>query len=51
LVVVGRHGELSPVVDRRGQEPVLDRPISMEFVGNTAYVVSVTSDVCRIKDL
>ncbi len=51
LVVVGRHGELSPVVDGRGQELVLDRPVSVEFVGNTAYVVSVTGDVYRIKGL
>jgi hypothetical protein len=51
LVVVGRHGELSPVLDGRGQELVLDRPVSVEFVGNTAYVVSVTGDVYRIKGL
>ena len=40
LVVVGRHGELTPVVDRHGNELVLDRPTSVEFVGSTAYVVS-----------
>lgn len=51
LVVVGRHGELSPVVDGHGQELVLDRPVSVEFVGNTAYVLSVTGDVYRIKGL
>ena len=41
LVIVKRDGSLKPVVDRRGRELVLDRPTSMEFVGNTAYVVSV----------
>jgi hypothetical protein len=51
LVVVGRRGELTPVVDRRGQELVLDRPTSVEFVGATAYVVSVTGDVYRVDGL
>ena len=51
LVVVGRHGELRPVVDRRGQELVLDRPVSLEFVGHTAYVVSVTGVVYRVDNL
>lgn len=51
LVVVGRHGELTPVVDSRGQELILDRPTSLEFVGNTAYVVSVTGDVYRVEGL
>jgi hypothetical protein len=51
LLLVGRHGELTPVVDGRGQELVLDRPVSMEFVGNTAYVVSVTGDVYRVDGL
>ena len=51
LVVVGRHGELTPVVDGRGQELVLDRPTSVEFVGATAYVVSVTGDVYRVDGL
>ena len=51
LVVVGRHGDLTPVVDRRGQELVLDRPTSVEFVGATAYVVSVTGDVYRVDGL
>ena len=37
LVVTGRHGDLGPVVDRRGQELVLDRPASVEFFGDTAY--------------
>ncbi len=51
LVVVGRHGDLTPVVDRRGRELVLDRPTSVEFVGGTAYVVSVTGDVYRVDGL
>jgi len=51
LVVVGRHGELTPVVNGRGQELVLDRPVSLEFVGNTAYVVSVSGDVYRVEGL
>jgi hypothetical protein len=51
LVVVGRHGDLTPVVDGRGQELVLDRPTSVEFVGATAYVVSVTGDVYRVDGL
>jgi len=51
LVVVGRHGELTPVVNGRGQELVLDRPVSLEIVGNTAYVVSVTGDVYRVEGL
>jgi hypothetical protein len=51
LVVVGRHGQLTPVRDGRGQELVLDRPVSLEFVGNTAYVVSVSGDVYRVEGL
>ena len=51
LVVVGRHGDLTPVVDGDGQELVLDRPTSVEFVGTTAYVVSVTGDVYRVDGL
>lgn len=51
LVTVGRHGELKPVLNGRGQEIVLDRPTSLEFVGNTAYVVSVTGDVYRLEGL
>ena len=51
LVIVGRDGDLRPVVDSRGQELVLDRPTSMEFVGHTAYVVSVVGDVYRIDNL
>jgi hypothetical protein len=48
LVIVKHNGSLSPVTDRRGRELVLDRPTAMEFVGNTAYVISVVGDVYRI---
>jgi hypothetical protein len=51
LVIVKRDGSLKPVVDRHGRELVLDRPTSMEFVGNTAYVVSVDGTVYRIDNL
>jgi hypothetical protein len=51
LVIVKRDGSLKPVVDRRGRELVLDRPTSMEFVGNTACVVSVVGNVYRIDNL
>jgi hypothetical protein len=51
LVVVGRDGDLTPVVDRRGKELVLDRPTSVEFVGTNAYVVSVTGVVYRVEGL
>jgi hypothetical protein len=51
LVIVKRDGSLKPVVDRHGQELVLDRPTSMEFVGDTAYVVSVDGNVYRIDNL
>jgi hypothetical protein len=51
LVVVGRGGSLTPVVDSGGAELVLDRPTSLEFVGDTAYVVSLTGAVVRIDDL
>jgi hypothetical protein len=51
LVVVRRDGSLDPVLDRRGQELVLDRPTSMEFVGHTAYVVSVDGHVYKVSNL
>ena len=51
LVIVKRDGSLRPVVDRYGQELVLDRPTSMEFVGNTAYVVSVDGSVYKVANL
>jgi len=51
LVVVGWHGDLTPVEGADGKELVLDRPTSIEFIGNTAYVVSVTGVVYRVDDL
>jgi hypothetical protein len=51
LVIVKRDGSLKPVVDRDGQELVLDRPTSMEFVGNTAYVVSVDGNVYKVANV
>jgi hypothetical protein len=51
LVVVGRDGSLTPVVDRAGAELVLDRPTSMEFVAGAAYVVSTVGDIVRIDNL
>ena len=51
LVIVKRDGSLKPVVDRHGQELVLDRPTSIEFVGNTAYVVSVDGNVYKVANL
>ncbi len=51
LSVVGPDGKLTPVLAAGGQELVLDRPTSIEFVGNTAYVVSVTGAVYRIDGL
>ena len=35
----------------RGQELVLDRPTSIEFVGNTAYVVSIDGNVYKVANL
>ena len=51
LLIVKRDGSLKPVVDRHGRELVLDRPTSMEIVGDTAYFVSVVGDVYRIDNL
>ena len=47
----GRDGELTPVLDAEGDELVLDRPTSVEFLGTTGYVVSVTGDVYRVEGL
>ena len=51
LVIVKRDGSLTPVVDRHGRALVLDRPTSMEFVGNTAYVVSIDGNVYKVANL
>jgi hypothetical protein len=51
LVIVERDGSLTPVVDRNGEELVLDRPTSMEIVGHTAYVVALDGNVYKISNL
>ena len=51
LLVVGPNGDLTPVVDGDGDELVLDRPTSVEFVESTGYVVSVTGVVYRVDGL
>jgi sugar lactone lactonase YvrE len=51
LLVVGPDGDLTPVVDGDGDELVLDRPTSVEFVESTGYVVSVTGVVYRVDGL
>lgn len=51
LVKVDRHGHLVPVVDAHGAEIVLDRPTSLELVGDTAYVVGLSGTVVKIDNL
>lgn len=51
LVRVTCDGALQPVIDRKGSPIVLDRPTSMEFVGDTAYVVSLTGDVYTVSNI
>lgn len=51
LSVVGADGTLTPVLGAGGRELTLDRPTSIEFVGSTAYVVSVTGAVYRVDGL
>ncbi len=51
LVKVDRHGDLVPVVDGDGHELVLDRPTSLEVIGDTAYVVTVTGTIVKIDNL
>jgi hypothetical protein len=51
LVRVGSNGSLTPVVDASGVELVLDRPTSMEFIGRTAYIVSLTGTVVKIDNI
>jgi hypothetical protein len=42
---------LAPVTDARGTPLVLDRPTSVDFVGHTGYVVSLTGDVYKVTGL
>jgi sugar lactone lactonase YvrE len=51
LTRVTSGGGLEPVTDSAGHELVLDRPTSVEFVGRTAYVVSLSGDVYTIDGL
>lgn len=51
LLTVGADGVLTPVLAGSGRPLVLDRPTSVEFVGTTAYVVSVTGAVYRVEGL
>jgi hypothetical protein len=51
LVKVDWHGGLVPVVDGDGNELVLDRPTSLELVGNTAYVVGLSGTIVKIENL
>ena len=51
LVLVGDDGTLTPVADGSGAELVLDRPTSLEFLGRSAYVVSLAGTVVRIDNL
>jgi hypothetical protein len=45
LVRVERGGTFAPVVDG------LDRPTSVDFIGNTAFVVTLTGKVIRIDNV
>ena len=51
LTRVTSGGALEPVKDSAGHELILDRPTSVEFVGRTAYVVSLSGDVYTIDGL
>jgi hypothetical protein len=51
LLNVDRHGELVPVVDGDGHELVLDRPTSLEVIGDTAYVVGLSGTIVQIEHL
>ncbi len=51
LVRVTPTGGLQPVNGGDGHPIVLDRPTSVEFVGRTAYVVSLSGDVYTIDGL
>ena len=44
LLRVRKHGGLAPVVEG------LDRPTSLEFIGKTAFVITLTGTVVRIDD-
>jgi hypothetical protein len=51
LVTADRNGQLVPVVDAAGNELVLDRPTSLELIGDTAYVVGLDGTITEIDNL
>lgn len=51
LLEVDWTGALVPIVDGEGNEVVLDRPTSLELVGDTAYVISLSGAIVKIDDL
>jgi hypothetical protein len=51
LLTVDHDGGMTAVVDAAGHEIVLDRPTSLEFVGDTAYVVGLGGTIVEIDDL
>jgi hypothetical protein len=51
LLTVGRDGALLPVADGDGHELVLDRPTSLEVVGDTAYVVGLAGSIVKIDNV
>ena len=51
LVKLDRRGDLVPVLDGDGNELVLDRPTSLELIGDTAYVVGLTGTIVKIDNL
>ena len=50
LLAVGEGG-LTPMLDGSGEEIVLDRPTSLEFIGETAYIVTFAGEVLRIDNI
>ena len=42
---------MTAVVDATGHEIVLDRPTSLEIVGDTAYVVGLAGTIVEIDNL
>jgi hypothetical protein len=44
-------GVLRPVTDASGTPLILDRPTSVDFIGHTGYVVSLSGDVYKVTGL
>ena len=51
LLTVDHDGGMTAVVDATGHEIVLDRPTSLEIVGDTAYVVGLAGTIVEIDNL